>query len=118
MNKPDFIDDYEDELYPPKKEAEIQIPDFLTNKVIPTEEGIREEVVANNVPYNTKLEKIKDLEELERVCQNWSKEEWERVILHANSHLMFAELDRRAEEYENSISVIRGNLESLSGKKL
>lgn len=114
----EFLDDYEDDFYP-KKEPGIQIPDFaLGDNYIPSEEQIQMQAMLNNTPNNTDLEKINHLAELERACQNWDAEEWLRVILHADAHMMLAEVDRRIESYEKCINGNRANLDELAIKKL
>jgi len=119
----EFLDDYIEDMpdyFPKKKREEIEIPEFLTKSrdELPAESQIIEQAILNNVPNNTDIEKQNHLAELERACQNWDVEEWTKVIIHADSHLMFAELDRRAEEHEKSINEIRVNLERLASQKL
>ena len=121
----DFLDDYDDELqdsfFPKKKREELEIPDFLSkgkDEPLPTEEQLMANAILNNVPSNTDIEKQNHLAELERACQNWDTEEWAKIIIHADSHLMFAELDRRMESYEDSIKDTRAMLEKLSSQKL
>jgi len=105
--------------YYPQPEREIEIPEFLRKtSELPTEEAILTQAVLNNVPNNTDIEKQNHLAELERACQNWDEEEWERVIIHASSHLMTRELDRRLEYSEKYIANTRANLELLASQKL
>lgn len=114
----EFIDDYEDDFYP-KKEAEIQIPEFITGEnVIPTEEQLQMNALVNNVPNNTELENQKDLEEMGRVSKNWSIEIWKKIIINADAHLMLAEIDRRMEQYEKHIDGVRNNLQKLETQNL
>jgi len=120
----DFIDDYEEDIqtdYFPKKKTDIDIPEFLIRReteTLPTEEQLMANAMLNNTPGNTDIEKQNHLAELERACQNWDSEEWAKVIIHADSHLMFAELDRRMENYEKSITDTRSILNMLSSQKL
>lgn len=106
-----FVDDYEDE---------IEIPEFLKNRdtAIPTELYQMEQAILNNTPGNPDAERLNHLNELERACQNWEPEEWERVLYHADSKLMSDELKRRLVVYEDYMSNTRSNLETLTSQKL
>lgn len=119
----DFLDDYDEELqenyFPKKKREVIDIPNFLQSTgELPTEEQLMAQAMLNNTPNNVDIEKQNHLAELERACQNWDVEEWAKVIIHADSHLMFAELDRRAAEYEKSVADVRSSLTRLENQKL
>lgn len=115
----DFIDEFHGD-YTKRYKASIDIPDFIKkgNEALPTEEQIVAQAILDNVPGNVDIEKQNHLAELERACQNWDKEEWAKIIIHANSHLMLAEMDRRAAEYEKSILDTRAIFEKLAQQKL
>lgn len=109
----------ERENFYPKKEVGIDIPDFINKgNTLTTEETQKQIAILNNVPNNKTIEDENHLNELETVAQNWSEAEWERVIIHAKSHLMTTELDRRLEFSEKYIANTRANLEILAGQKL
>lgn len=118
MNDLDFLDDPDD--YIPRKRAEIEIPDFLQKNTgeLPTEEQLMAQAMLNNTPNNVDIEKQNHLAELERACQNWDVEEWAKVIIHADSHLMIAELDRRVAVYEKFIQKSRAIDDEVKTQKL
>ena len=113
-------DDELEEKYNPKgKRVALDIPEFLqSTSELPTEEQLMAQAMLNNVPNNKDIEKQNHLAELERACQNWDADEWEKVIIHASSHLMTKELDRRLEYSEKYIANTRANLELLASQKL
>lgn len=117
----EFIDDYvdDDNYFPKKEKAEIEIPDFLTKpNIIQTEEEAKEQAILNNTPGNIDIEKQNHLAKLEAACQNWEPDEWEKIIIHAPSHWMTTELDRRLEIHEKFVTNNRANLELLASQKL
>lgn len=103
----EFIDDYEDDFYPPKKEPEIQIPEFIKGEnVIPTEEQEKMTAILNNVPGKTSNEEAQHLKGMEETSKNYSHEEWKRVLYNAPSELMTGEIQRRlaaAEQYRKAM---------------
>lgn len=101
-----------------QKDVVLDIPDFISEKPIDTQLNVIERAILNNVPGNREIEEFNNLAELERMCQNWTPEEWERVILHADSHLMLAEVDRRLENYEKTIAQSRAVFDNLSTQLL
>ena len=115
----EFLDDYEDDFYPPKKEPEIDIPLYgKGDNYIPTEEQLQMNAMINNVPGNTDIEKQNHLAELERACQNWDSEEWQKIIIHADSQLMTKEIGRRLEIFEKFVANNRSNLDLLKSQDL
>ena len=106
-----FLDDYEEG---------IQIPEFLKKKeeFIPEIGDEFEQAILNNTPGNTEIEKQNHLNELERACQNWDEEEWNRVLYHASSRLMCDELKRRTSVFEDYMRNTRKNLDLLTSQKL
>lgn len=114
----EFLDDYEDDFYP-KKEQEIQIPDFIKGEnVIPTEEQEQFNAIVNNVPNNSVIENQNHLKQLEEVATNYSVEEWKRVLFYAPSDMMAEELKRRIVTYEEYIANQRSNINTLTSQKL
>lgn len=100
MNK-EFIDDYEDDFYPAKKEPEIQIPEFIKGEnVIPTEEQEKMSAIINNVPGKTSNEEAQHLKGMEEQSKNYNEEEWKRILYYAPSGLMTSEIQRRLEADE------------------
>ena len=103
----EFIDDYENDFYPPKKEPEIQILDFITGEnTIPTEDQEKVEAMLNNVPNNNTNEEKRYLNGLEEVGKNYKEDEWKRLLYSAPSDLMTQELQRRlsaAEQYRRAM---------------
>ncbi|MCQ2771216.1 MAG: hypothetical protein MJ236_05400 [Clostridia bacterium] len=117
----DWLDDEElpGDNYFPKKEKEIDIPDFLNKgPELPTEEQLMAQAMLNNVPNNNEIEKQNHLAELERACQNWDEDEWHAVIIHAASRVMTAELDRRLKVMESYIQNTRSNMNLLTSQKI
>jgi len=109
----------EGDNYFPKKEKEIDIPDFLNKGgVLPTEDMLMAQAMLNNVPNNTDIEKQNHLAELDRACQNWDGEEWHIVIQRASSAMMSEELKRRLEVMEVYVSNQRSNMNVLTSQKL
>lgn len=114
-----FVDDYNEELqdnyFPKKEKKNIEIPDFLNSgEILPTEQQQINEAILNNTPANKEIEDKNHLNELEQVCQNWRPEEWQRVILHADSQLMLKEISRRTKLYEAYVKNERDNMELLT----
>lgn len=114
----EFLDDYEDDFYP-KKEQEIQIPDFISGEnVIPNEDAEKINAMLNNVPNNTQIENQNHLKQLEEVATNYSVDEWKRVLYYAPSGMMAEELKRRLEVTEIYIANQRSNIDALANQKL
>lgn len=114
----DFIDDYEDDFYP-KKEADIQIPEFIKGEnVIPTEEQDKMNAMLNNIPNNPTIENQNHLKQLEEVATNYSLDEWKRVLYYAPSDMMTDELKRRLITYEDFAAVQRDNVGALAIQRL
>ena len=102
----------------PKRET-LDIPEFLQSTgELPTEEQLMTQAMLNNTPNNLDIEKQNHLAELERACQNWDNEEWAKVIVRANAHLMLAEIDRRLSEYEKAIADLRSTDDRLKNQKV
>lgn len=119
----DWLDEEElpGDNYFPKKEKEIEIPDFLNKGTeLPTEEQLMAQAMLNNVPGNgnTQAEEQNHLKQLEEVAINYSGEEWLRVLYHAPFDMMCEEIKRRGQGYEQYRLALLGADEVMKQLKL
>lgn len=99
-----------------QKEKVLNIPDFMGSDdiSIATEIDKMNVAILNNVPGNTTIEEQNHLNELERACQNWTPEEWNVVIKHADPEKMLLEVNRQMKAHRDFISNLRSNEQTLA----
>lgn len=95
---------------PEQKEIVLDIPSFLNQPETTVDMQEVEKAILSNVPgaSNKTVEDINHLNELENVGNNYSVEEWKRLLVTAPYDLMCDELKRRLGGY-GSLSIALNN---------